>query len=112
MSDRSAQLAELQGMGFHAAACERALQVTNNSLHRAIDWLLSNPDEVAAAASGSPSPLAIFSMGFDESIVRRALQQAVGDEQRAVALILNGEVRESPSRDASPPPPRPMAAAE
>ena len=97
-------------MGFHAAACERALQVNNNSLHRAIEWLLSNPDQVAAAASGS-----IFSMGFDECIVRRALQQAVGDEQRAVNLILNGEVRESPAatgRDASPPPPRSVAAAQ
>ena len=109
MSERSAQLAELQGMGFHPAACERALQLTNNSLHRAIDWLLSNPDEAAAAASGAPPQLTIFTMGFEESIVRRALEQAGGDEQRAIALILNGEVRESPSREPSPPPPRPVS---
>ncbi len=31
-------------MGFHPAACERALQLTNGSLDRAIDWLLSNLD--------------------------------------------------------------------
>ncbi len=104
MSERSAQLAELQGMGFHPAACARALQVTNNSLNRAIDWLLSNPDEAAAAASGAAPQLTIFSMGFDESLARRALEQAGGNEQRAITMILNGEVRESPSREPSPPP--------
>ena len=31
-------------MGFHPAACEHALQLTNGSLDRAIDWLLSNLD--------------------------------------------------------------------
>jgi hypothetical protein len=107
MSERSAQLAELQGMGFPLAACERALQLTNNSLDRAVDWLLSNPAEAAAAASGSDSQLNILSMGFEESLVRRALEQAGGDQERAIALILNSEVRESPSREPSPAPSRP-----
>ena len=86
------QLAELQAMGFHPSACHHALQLTNHSLHRAIDWLLSNPDEAAAAASGAPAQPGIFSMGFDEAVARRAMAQAGGDEARAVAMILNGEV--------------------
>ncbi len=107
MSERSAHLAELQGMGFLPAACERALQLTNNSLDRAIDWLLSNPAGAASVASASDSQSTIFSMGFEESLVRRALEQAGGNEERAVALILSSQVRESPSREPSPAPSRP-----
>jgi uncharacterized UBP type Zn finger protein len=99
------RIAELQSMGFHPAACSRALQLTNNSLSRAIDWLLSNPDEAAAAASGAPFSAGIMSMGFDLPLVRQALEQTGGDEQRAITLILNGQVvREGASRESSPPP--------
>jgi hypothetical protein len=56
MSQRSAHLAELASMGFSPAASQRALQETNNSIHRAIDWLLSHPDEAAAAESDSREP--------------------------------------------------------
>jgi hypothetical protein len=48
-------------------------------------------------------------MGFDLPLVRQALEQTGGDEQRAITLILNGEVvLEGASRESSPPPPRPL----
>ena len=107
MSERSAHLGDLQCMGFPPAACERALQLTNNSLDRAIDWLLSNPAEAAAVASGSDSYTNIFSIGFEESLVRRALEQAGGYEDLAISLILNSEVsvratQRAPKHNSSP----------
>jgi hypothetical protein len=100
---------ELQSMGFHPAACSRALQLTNNSLSRSVDWLLSNPDEVASAASGTPFSAGIMAMCFDLPLVRQALEQTGGDEQRAITLILNGEVvQEGASRESSPPPLLPL----
>ena len=99
------------------AACARALQLTNNSLNRAVDWLLSNPDEAAAAlelesresSSREPSPpptrpavqsdrpaptgdaRSIFSMGFPIDQVRRALRRSLGSEALAIELLLSGD---------------------
>jgi hypothetical protein len=42
--------------------------------------------------SSSASLPVIFSMGFDEDVVRRALANAGGDEQRAVDRIISGQV--------------------
>ena len=113
----AAHISELQSMGFHPAACARALQLTNNSLNRAVDWLLSNPDEAAAAlelesresSSREPSPpptrpavqsdrpaptgdaRAIFSMGFPIDQVRRALSRSHDSEALAIDLLLSGD---------------------
>ena len=65
----TAHIEQLQRMGFDPTACARALQLTDNSLTRAIDLLLSNVDQPsgsaqlvdgsevgARAASREPSP--------------------------------------------------------
>jgi hypothetical protein len=119
MSDNSAAMAELQGMGFDSAACALALQLHENSLHRAIDHLLSMPEaqsggDVSASdeqqsSSREPSPppsrpasvlrpppvgdeREIFSMGFDVEQVRLALRHTRDNEARAIELLLSGPV--------------------
>lgn len=115
-ADRSAGLALLQSMGklhfsfihhcvifarahshvlsgFPEAACDRALTATNGDANRALDWLLANPAE--AAAVGLPARPVIFTLGFDEALVQRALRQAGDNEERAIELLLNDEVRDS-----------------
>jgi hypothetical protein len=119
MSDNSAAIAELQGMGFDPAACALALQLHENSLHRAIDHLLSMPEAQSSvvlpasdeqqSSSREPSPppprpapvhrpppvgdeRQIFSMGFDVEQVRLALRHTRDNEARAIELLLSGPV--------------------
>jgi hypothetical protein len=119
MSDNSAAIAELQGMGFDPAACALALQLNENSLHRAIDHLLSMPEAQSGgflsasdeqqssprepspppprpATVHRPPPIGderqIFSMGFDVEQVRLALRHTRDNEARAIELLLSGPV--------------------
>lgn len=70
MSERSAQIAKLRGMGFHPSACQRALQVTNGSLDRAIDWLLSIQnsivDQILSNARGEEGGVDHFAACFSD----------------------------------------------
>ena len=121
MSDNSAAIAELHGMGFDPAACALALQLHENSLHRAIDHLLSMPEaqsggvlpasdeqqsssrersppppRLSPASVHRPPPVGderpIFSMGFDAEQVRLALRRTGDNETRAIELLLSGPV--------------------
>ncbi len=62
-------------------------------MSRALDWLLANPSE--AAAAGLPARPVIYTMGFDEALVLLAMAQADGSEERAINLLLNGEVNDT-----------------
>ena len=56
--------------------------------------------ELASAAEAPARPL-IHTMGFDQDTVQRALAQAGGNEQLAINLILNGEVRDAATASSS-----------
>jgi hypothetical protein len=93
-------------MGFDEALVQRALaaaakmsgdsQRVVDVSQRAVDILLSGELLLHASSSSIPSPTvslpAIFSMGFDQELVQRALANAGGDEQRAVDLIISRQV--------------------
>ena len=87
--------------GFPEAACTRALASTNEDASRALDWLLANPLDAANAAAGHPARPVIHSMGFEETMVQLALAQADGNEELAINLLLNGEVRPTAPAPAS-----------
>ena len=87
--------------GFPEAACARALASTNGDASRALDWLLANPLDAANAAAGHPARPVIHSMGFEETMVQLALAQADGNEEIAINLLLNGEVRPTATAPAS-----------
>ncbi len=56
--------------------------------------------ELASAAEAPARPL-IRAMGFDQDTVQHALAQAGGNEQLAINLILNGEVRHAATASSS-----------
>jgi hypothetical protein len=89
-------------MGFDGALMQRALAQAGGSEQGAIDILVSGhlpPDETPSLSSSRDAPLpVIFSMGFDDAMVRRALASAGGDEERAVHLLLS---EDQPSSDDS-----------
>ena len=88
-------------MGFDEALVRRALDRTGGNEQDAIEILISgtgqlHPDESPSLSSSRDAALpVIFSMGFDDALVRRALASAGGDEQRAVELLLSGGVPSS-----------------
>ncbi len=85
-------------LGFDEALVQRALRHAGDNEERAVNLLLN--DEVHdvveggsdAAVDSSARPL-IYSLGFEEAVVERALGLAGGDAERAANLLLNGEVR-------------------
>ncbi len=85
-------------MGFDEALVQRALSRTGGNEQDAIEILISSTgqlhlDESSNLSSSRDTVLpVIFSMGFDDALVRRALASAGGDEQRAVELLLSGSV--------------------
>ncbi len=78
--------------GFPEAACARALTVTSGDVSRALDWLLANPME--AAAADPPARPVIYTMGFDEAMVQLALSQTGGNEEQAIERLLNGDIHD------------------
>ena len=88
-------------MGFDEALVQRALDRTGGNEQDAIEILISgtgqlHSDESPSSSSSRDAVLpVIYSMGFDDALVRRALASAGGDEQRAVELLLSGGVPSS-----------------
>ena len=85
-------------LGFDEALVQRALIQAGDNEERAVNLLLNGEvhDGVEvgsdAAVGSSERPL-IYSLGFDEVLVERALRQAGGDADRAAELLFTGEVR-------------------
>jgi hypothetical protein len=87
-------------MGFDETLVHRALAQTGGDEQGAVDLLISgrlHVEEPSALSSQRDACMpTIFSMGFDDALVRRALASAGGDEQQAVELLLSGSVPSSP----------------
>ncbi len=90
-------------MGFDEALVQRALAQAGGDEQGAIEILISgqlHSEESSSLSSSRDAPLpVIFSMGFDDAMVRRALATTGGDEERAVHLILSGRL--APSENSS-----------
>jgi len=101
-------------MGFDEALVQRALDQASGDEQIAIEILISgqlHPEESPSLSSSRDVSLpVIFSMGFDDAMVRRALASAGGDEERAVDLLLSGRL--SPSETSSVSAPDVSAAAD
>ncbi|EIW75842.1 ubiquitinyl hydrolase [Coniophora puteana RWD-64-598 SS2] len=100
-------LAQLEGMGFPAVRCQRALLATGNiGAEAAMEWLFGHMDDPdidapldlggasgGAAPSGSePSEEQIamlVSMGFTHAQARKALRETGGDTERAVDWVFS-----------------------
>ncbi len=95
----SASRAVIFSMGFDEALVRHALAQTGGDEQAATEILISGQlhlDQSPALISPRDACVpVIFSMGFDDALVRRALASAGGDEQRAVELILSGSVSSS-----------------
>jgi len=85
-------------MGFDEALVQRALARSGGNEQSAIDMLISGSEQLhlddapTLSSSRDACVPVIFSMGFDDALVRRALASAGGDEERAVDLLLSGHV--------------------
>jgi hypothetical protein len=86
-------------MGFDEALVQRALAQAGGNEQGAIEILISgqlDPEESPSFSSSRDASLSVvFSMGFDDAMVRRALASAGGDEERAVDLLLSGRLAPS-----------------
>jgi len=88
-------------MGFDEALVQRALAWSGGNEQSAIDMIISGSgqphlDDVPTLSSSRDACVpVIFSMGFDDALVRRALASAGGDEEIAVDLLLSGRVLSS-----------------
>jgi hypothetical protein len=100
---------EVFSMGFDEALVQRALARSGGNEQSAIDMIISGSgqlhlDNVPALSTSLDSFVPdIFSMGFDDDLVRRALASAGGDEEIAVDLLLSGRVLSSDDSAASLP---------
>ena len=97
-------------MGFDETLVQRALEQADGNEELAIDFIVSGEVHDNAAAptcaatladnfgpsaivfSLSSSESSIYTMGFDQRMVQRALEQADGNEELALDFILNGEI--------------------
>ena len=84
-------------MGFDELLVQRALARTGGNEQDAIEILIGgseqlNPDDPNLSSSRDAALPVIFSMGFDDALVRRALDSAGGDEEQALELLLSGRV--------------------
>ena len=96
----------IYSMGFDEALVQRALARTGGNEQDAIEILIGGTGQLdlspSLSSSRDASPPVIFSMGFDDALVRRALASAGGDEQRAVELLLSGRVPSSETSCSAP----------
>ena len=84
-------------MGFDELLVQRALARTGGNEQDAIEILIGgseqlNPDDPNLSSSRDAALPVIFSMGFDDALVRRALDSAGGDEEQALELLLSGRL--------------------
>jgi hypothetical protein len=93
-------------MGFDEALVQRALARTGGNEQGAIEILIGGTGQLdlspSLSSSRDASTPVIFSMGFDDALVRSALASAGGDEQRAVELLLSGRVPSSETSWSAP----------
>ncbi|KAH8091347.1 ubiquitin carboxyl-terminal hydrolase 14 [Cristinia sonorae] len=99
----AAAMAQLEGMGFPAIRCQKALLATgNNDPNAAMEWLfqhMEDPDidapiQLAGAPSGSSEPSAeqismLADMGFTAAQAKKALRETGGDAERAVDWLFS-----------------------
>ncbi len=94
-------------MGFDEALVQRALAQAGGDEKGAIDILMSgqlHPEETTSLSSSRNAPVpVIFSMGFDDAMVRRALASTGGDVEMAVDLLLSGRLSPSDNSSVSAP---------
>jgi hypothetical protein len=94
-------------LGFDEALVRRALAQAGGDEQGAIEILISgqlHPEESSSLTSPCVAPLpVIFSMGFGDAMVRRALASTGGDEERAVHLLLSGRLAPSENSSVSAP---------
>ncbi|THH30270.1 hypothetical protein EUX98_g3935 [Antrodiella citrinella] len=114
-----AAMAQLEGMGFPAIRCQKALLATGNSdPNTAMEWLfqhMEDPDidapiQVGGSASGAPEPSAeqinmLADMGFTSAQAKKALRETGGDAERAVDWLFchPDDMGDEPSTDISQP---------
>ena len=101
-------------MGFDEALVQRALTLTGDNEQDATEILiggtcsdsgqlhLDESSKLSSSREFDAVPPVIFSMGFDDALVERALASAGGDEERAVELLLSGLVPSSEKSFAAP----------
>ncbi|KAI0271314.1 ubiquitin carboxyl-terminal hydrolase 14 [Gloeopeniophorella convolvens] len=92
-------LAQLEGMGFPRARCERALRATSGQgAEAAMEWLLTHmddPDIDAPAAGASNVPASeeqvalLADMGFSRAQAGKALRETGGDPERAIEWLFS-----------------------
>lgn len=101
----AAAMGQLEGMGFPAPRCIRALYNTGNSdAETAMNWLFQHMDDPdidaplelprastgAAGAQADPeSVVMLTSMGFTEAQAKKALRETGGDVERAVEWVFS-----------------------
>ena len=96
-------------MGLDEALVQRALARSGGIEQSAIEMIISGSgqlhlDDVPTLSSSRDACVpVIFSMGFEDALVRRALASAGGDEKIAVDLLLSGRVLSSDDSAASLP---------
>ncbi|EPS37809.1 hypothetical protein H072_8429 [Dactylellina haptotyla CBS 200.50] len=97
-------MAQLEGMGFPAVRCQKALYNTGNAdAEAAMNWLfqhMEDPDidtplvlpESSGSGGASADPESIVmltSMGFTEAQAKKALKETGGDVERAVEWVFS-----------------------
>lgn len=98
-------MAQLEGMGFPAVRCEKALHATgNNDANAAMEWLfqhMEDPDidvplDLNGAATGGAGAGAsaeqidmLGAMGFNAPQAKKALKETGGDMERAVEWLFS-----------------------
>ncbi|KAJ7709528.1 hypothetical protein B0H17DRAFT_228731 [Mycena rosella] len=101
----AAAMAQLEGMGFPAIRCQKALLATGNAnAEVAMEWLFAHmddpdidapiPPQSGGSAAGGPEPTAdqiamLADMGFTAAQARKALRETSGNAERAVEWLFN-----------------------
>ncbi|KAJ7481259.1 hypothetical protein B0H11DRAFT_2024866 [Mycena galericulata] len=113
----AAAMAQLEGMGFPAIRCQKALLATGNAnAEVAMEWLFAHMDDpdidapipsqsggMAAAPEPTADQIAMLSdMGFTPAQARKALRETSGNAERAVEWLFNHP--DDTGTDNAPPP--------
>jgi hypothetical protein len=106
---------EIQCMGFDEALAQHALTGAGEPEQGTVDVLVGGQslidEPLTAPSSSAASASVIFSMGFDEALVRHALAIQGGNEEQAVDLLLSGRLTTPGTASSAAPGPSAAAAA-